>query len=79
MMKIFRRGIDVWASKRVCVEREGRTLSVQVTFPNNEKAAMVLDLDAANELASILPLATAIPAGETLDITVSESGARNAF
>lgn len=61
MIKRLTRKIEVWAMPRVCVEREGNTLSIQVTFrQTGEKAAMVMDLEAAEQLAKILPQATAI-------------------
>lgn len=55
------RSIQVWVTGVVCVEREGKTLSIQVKFPDGTKAAMILPHDAACDLASILPDATAIP------------------
>ena len=62
MSRILRatRNIEVWRGKRVMVEREGNTMSIQVGFPGGEKAVMVLDVEAATELSTILPDATAI-------------------
>lgn len=61
MIQKLSRTIDVWRTKQVCVEREGNTLSIQVRYPNGEKAAIVVPLEVASELLSILPDATAIP------------------
>lgn len=61
MIRKLKRAIDVWRGKVVCVEREGSTLSIQVGFPDGNKAAIVITLEQAMELASILPDATAIP------------------
>lgn len=68
VIKRHSRNIEVWQTKRICVEREGNTLSLQVRYPGGEKAALVLDVEAATELASILPDATAIPGVVVCDV-----------
>lgn len=55
------RNIEAWATADVCVEREGSTITAQVRLPNGGSAGLVLTVQQAVTLLSMLRDATAIP------------------
>lgn len=62
------RNIEAWATADVCVEREGSTITAQVRLPNGGAAGLVLTVQQAVTLLSMLRDATATPGNVVTDM-----------